>query len=87
MPESADTTATRFLKTPDAARRLGLSPRTLEKHRCYGTGPAFHKLGGRVVYSVEAIDAWVALGLRRSTSDPGSGVCLPARRSASPIRR
>ena len=50
----------RYLRTPDAAVRLGLSPRTLEKHRCYGTGPAFHKLGGRVVYSIEALDAWAA---------------------------
>ena len=77
----------RFLTTPDAAKRVGLSHRTLEKHRCYGTGPAFHKLGGRVVYSIEALDAWVALGLRRSTSDPGSGVCLAAKRTASPVRR
>jgi len=69
-----------FLKTPDAAARLGLSPRTLEKHRCYGTGPNFHKLGGRVVYSIEALDAWAELGRRRSTSDPGIGVCLPAKR-------
>jgi hypothetical protein len=87
MPEPADNAAPHLLKTPDAALRLGLSPRTLEKHRCYGTGPAFHKLGGRVVYSIEALDAWVALGLRRSTSDPGSGVCLAAKRSASPVRR
>ena len=39
----------RFLRTPDAAVHLGLSPRTLEKHRCYGTGPVYHKLGGRIV--------------------------------------
>ena len=87
MPESADTPATRFLKTPDAALWLGLSPRTLEQHRCDGPGPAFHKLGGRVVSSVEALDAWVARGLRSSTSDPGPDACLPAKRSASPIRR
>ncbi|MEW6628987.1 MAG: helix-turn-helix domain-containing protein [Pseudomonadota bacterium] len=72
--------APQFLKTPAAAARLGLSPRTLEKHRCYGTGPNFHKLGGRVVYSTEALDAWAELGRRRSTSDPGTGVCLPAKR-------
>lgn len=28
----------RYLRTPDAALHLGLSPRTLEKHRCFGTG-------------------------------------------------
>jgi hypothetical protein len=77
----------RYLRTPDAAVRLGLSPRTLEKHRCYGTGPAFHKLGGRVVYSVDALDAWAECGLRRSTSDPGSGICHPAKRINGPVRR
>ncbi len=76
-----------YLRTPDAALHLGLSPRTLEKHRCYGTGPAFHKLGGRVVYTIDALDSWAALGLRRSTSDPGLGVCLPARRFDGPVRR
>ena len=87
MTDSANSHSPRYLKTPAAAAHLGLAPTTLEKHRCYGTGPAFHKLGGRVVYSVEALDAWVAQGLRNSTSDPGPGACLPAKRSASPIRR
>jgi hypothetical protein len=37
----------RFLRTSEAARFLALSARTLEKHRCYGTGPKYRKLGGR----------------------------------------
>ena len=28
----------RYLRTPEAARFVGLSIRTLEKHRIYGTG-------------------------------------------------
>lgn len=79
--------APRYLTTPDAALHLGLSPRTLEKHRCYGTGPAFNKLGGRVVYAVEALEAWAELGLRQSTSDPGKGICYPAKRRDTPVRR
>lgn len=71
--------APRYLRTPDAALRLGLSPRTLEKHRCYGTGPAYRKLGGRVVYAIEDIDAWADIGRRSSTSDPGVGTVHPAR--------
>src|SRR3546814_21006468 len=78
--EQAAPRSPQFLKTPDAAARLGLSPRTLEKHRCYGTGPNFHKLGGRVVYSIDALDAWAELGRRRSTHDPGTAVRLPAKR-------
>jgi predicted DNA-binding transcriptional regulator AlpA len=70
----------RYLKTPEAAAHLGLSPRTLEKHRCYGTGPVFRKLGGRIVYAIDDLDAWAAIGSRRSTSDPGTGVIYPAKK-------
>lgn len=78
----------RYLKTPDAAVHLGLSARTLEKHRCYGTGPVFRKLGGRIVYAIDDLEAWAALGTRRSTSDPGSGTVHPAKRVApAPVRR
>ena len=73
----------RYLRTPDAALHLGLSARTLEKHRCYGTGPAYRKLGGRVVYGIEGLDAWAEIGRRSSTSDPGKGTVHPAR----PVRR
>ena len=68
----------RFLRTPEAARFLGLSGRTLEKHRYFGTGPAYRRIGGRVVYSVEDLAAWVARGSVTSTSDP-RGQVLPAK--------
>jgi hypothetical protein len=73
-------TTPRFLKTPDAAIHIGLSARTLEKHRCYGTGPTFRKLGGRIVYAIVDLDAWADLGTRRSTSDKGNGTVRPAKR-------
>jgi predicted DNA-binding transcriptional regulator AlpA len=73
----------RYLRTPEAARFLGLSDRTLEKHRTYGTGPRYAKLGGRVVYQLEDLQAWVALGAKSSTSDPGVGTVLPAKRHAA----
>jgi len=69
--------APRYLRTPDAALRLGLSTRTLEKYRCYGTGPAFHKLGGRVVYAIEALDAcrpWLCGAVRRRGRDRATPV-------------
>jgi predicted DNA-binding transcriptional regulator AlpA len=74
-PVSAD----RFLRTPEAARFLGLSHRTLEKHRTYGTGPAYRKLGGRVVYAPDDLKAWADRGARVSTTDPDAGVVLPAK--------
>lgn len=70
----------RFLRTPEAARFLGLSDRTLEKHRTYGTGPAYRKLGGRVVYALDDLQAWADRGTKTSTSDPGRGTVHPARR-------
>lgn len=73
----------RFLRTPEAARFLGLSDRTLEKHRTYGTGPAYRKLGGRVVYALEDLQAWADRGTKTSTSDPGVGTVHPARRLAA----
>ena len=42
------------------ARRWQLSPRTLERWRCYGNGPAFLKLGGRVVYRLDDVEAFEA---------------------------
>jgi predicted DNA-binding transcriptional regulator AlpA len=73
----------RYLRTPDAARIVGLSIRTLEKHRIYGTGPRYSKLGGRVVYKLEDLQSWVERGAKASTSDPGIGTVLPAKRQAS----
>ena len=60
----------RFVRTPQAGEYLGLSSRTLEKHRTYGTGPAYRKLGGRVVYDLDDLAEWADSGLRVSTSDP-----------------
>ena len=63
----------RFLRTPEAGRYLGLSGRTLEKHRTYGTGPVYRKLGGRVVYDMEDLAEWADRGLHRSTGDSHLG--------------
>ncbi len=83
-PQNTETGAIphRYLRTPEAARFLGLSGRTLEKHRTYGTGPRYSKLGGRVVYRMADLQDWADLGAKASTSDPGRGRVLPARRHA-----
>jgi predicted DNA-binding transcriptional regulator AlpA len=84
MPDPLAGLPPRFLRTPEAARFLGLSGRTLEKHRTYGTGPKYHKIGGRVVYALEDLKAWADLGAKTSTSDPGAGTVYPAKRGAPP---
>jgi hypothetical protein len=52
----------RHLRTPEAARLLSLSCRTLEKHRTYGTGPAYRKIGDRVVHALDDLKAWADRG-------------------------
>jgi hypothetical protein len=69
----------RYLCTKEAARFLSLSARTLEKHRTYGTGPLYRKIGGHVVYAIADLQAWADSGLKTSTSDPHTGPA-PARR-------
>jgi hypothetical protein len=44
MPDPLDDFPPRYLRTAEAARFVGLSIRTLEKHRTYGTGPRYSKL-------------------------------------------
>ena len=81
MTTNLATLPPRFLRTKEAAEFLSLSARTLEKHRTYGTGPSYRKLGGRVVYSIDDLEAWADRGAVTSTSDPRGSV-LPAKRQA-----
>lgn len=60
-----------LLGTKEAAARLKLSPRTLEKMRVTGTGPAFFKVGRLVAYTETTLGEWIADRRRKSTSDPG----------------
>ncbi|UZD69361.1 helix-turn-helix transcriptional regulator [Brucella sp. JSBI001] len=69
----------RLLRTKEAARFLGISLRTLEKHRTYGTGPTYRKIGGRVLYAVDDLQAWSEIGARRSTREETAGRVFPAR--------
>ena len=82
MPDPLAGLPPRYLRTPEAARWLGISGRTLEKHRIYGTGPIYRKIGGRVVYRVDDLERWVDKGRRTSTSDPGTDTVLPPKRTA-----
>ena len=45
MPDPLADLPPRFLHTKEAAYFLGLSRRTMEKHRTYGTGPVYRKVG------------------------------------------
>lgn len=89
MQEKPDSNWPRFVRTPEAARLLDLSARTLEAHRCAGTGPIYRKLGGRVVYAVADLHAWVEASARHSTSQSVSNTRiahgLPLGRAAGAV--
>ena len=56
------------LTQKDLARRWTISPRTLERWRWVGDGPAYMKIGGRVVYRLEDILAYEREQLRQNTA-------------------
>jgi len=60
--------------TEEAARFLRLQKQTLEAWRVRGTGPAYLKLGRRVVYRREALERFMAERERRSTCDTGESL-------------
>lgn len=55
------------IRTKQAAKYLALSKSTLDKLRCFGGGPRFHKFGRAVIYDVADLDAWKAERARTST--------------------
>ncbi len=54
----------RHLDQTNLARRWSISPRTLERWRWLGQGPAYLKVGGRVVYRLEDVETYEAAQLR-----------------------
>jgi DNA helicase HerA-like ATPase len=62
----------RMLIAEDAAAYLGLATQTLAKLRWSGDSPPYFKVGRRVLYERDELDAWLATRRRRSTSEGGS---------------
>ncbi|THD71178.1 DNA-binding protein [Thalassobius vesicularis] len=56
------------LNQVELAARWKISPRTLERWRWVGDGPCFIKLGGRVIYRIEDVEAF-ELKERREIED------------------
>lgn len=69
LPRSPSPAGTTFLTQREAAALLRLSERTLERYRLSGTGPAFVKLGRRVVYRASDLTAFAEEHTYRSTSE------------------
>jgi hypothetical protein len=63
-----------MLDEHEAGRYLGggskpIAPRTLQRQRLEGRGPAFVKIGAAVRYRRSDLDAYIASNRRTSTSD------------------
>ena len=71
----SDQATNRRLRTPAAARYLGIAESTLEKWRVAGTGPEFERAGSRiVVYSIDSLESFLTARRARSTSErPNAG--------------
>lgn len=52
--------AVRHLHQYDLAERWRISERTLERWRWLKLGPAYIKIGGRVIYTLEDVEAYEA---------------------------
>jgi len=60
------------LTAAQAANIVGLSPSTMAKLRLAGNGPVYCKLGRRVVYRREDLEAWLESRVTYDTSDAGA---------------
>lgn len=61
-----------LLNQRQAAAKLGLSVRTMERHRVAGTGPRYIRMGRLVRFRPSDLAAWVDASARNSTSDTGA---------------
>lgn len=69
---------TRHLRQKDLAARWHISPRTLERWRWLGRGPQFLKVGGRVVYRLEDVEAYERERLRENAGPASAAVIAGA---------
>ena len=71
--------AIQHINQVELSRRWRLSPRTLERWRYQGTGPQYLKVGGRVVYRLDDIEAFEAaqVHVTEATAKPAAKATRP----------
>jgi len=60
--------APRYMNQHETAVYTRTSERTLERMRVRGGGPAYSRIGRRVVYDRAAVDQWIAANRHANTS-------------------
>ncbi|HEX4595658.1 MAG TPA: helix-turn-helix domain-containing protein [Bryobacteraceae bacterium] len=68
----------RHLNQVQLARRWSISPRTLERWRWLKQGPGYLKIGGRVVYRIDEIEAFETSRLHEMGDQANSRSGRPA---------
>jgi len=58
-----------YLTPAAVAQRLRLHTRTLMRKRQDGSGPAYMKIGSRVLYRLDEIDKWLAANTYRHRAE------------------
>lgn len=61
---------TKHLNQIELSRRWSISPRTLERWRWLHQGPRYLKIGGRILYRVDDIEAYEASQVHAPTAKP-----------------
>jgi hypothetical protein len=69
----------KHLNQVELSRRWNLSARTLERWRWLGQGPQYLKIGGRVVYRLDDVEAYEAQVLRTSTASSAGALSHASR--------
>jgi hypothetical protein len=65
----AEAAPKRLLDPQETARYLRIAKQTLARWRCYGLGPRFVRLGGRIFYDAADLNAFIAARKFHSTAE------------------
>ena len=75
-----------LLNTVEAAELLRLNPQTLNRWRRQGTGPAYLRVGKKVMYQTDQITAWLT-AQRKAPGEPEALADLALRLPSFPTFR
>jgi hypothetical protein len=59
----------RLFDPQEASDYLRIAKQTLARWRCYGLGPRFVRIGGRIFYDASDLDAFIAARKFQSTAE------------------
>lgn len=67
----------KHLSQLDLSRRWIISPRTLERWRWLRQGPGYLKIGGRIMYRLEDVEAFEATRIKNVGQAPSQEMARP----------